>query len=156
MSGCEDLVQLVDRVSKVGLVGVVVAMLGCASVDPKPTVQEEQRPAQDTVIDDPYAGREVASVFEELRGSEPNCNQLASKRFAASYPKQAILERVSGWVIVRMQGDGRGNVREVSVEAASPRGYFERNVIHASLRWEFPGPLPNGTCWNSFSFTIDR
>jgi protein TonB len=56
------------------------------------------------------------------------------------YPYQARRRNISGRVVVKFLVDSQGNVGNISVLEAKPKGIFEENAIAAIERWQFrPG-----------------
>jgi periplasmic protein TonB len=60
------------------------------------------------------------------------------------YPPQALARKLEGLVVLRMQINESGNVDDVEVIKAEPKGVFEREAIRAAYRYKFKPKLVDG------------
>lgn len=60
------------------------------------------------------------------------------------YPPQALARKLEGIVVLRMQINESGNVDDVEVIKAEPKGVFEREAIRAAYRYKFKPKLADG------------
>ena len=61
-----------------------------------------------------------------------------------SYPREALLSREEGYVIVEFTINGQGETEDISVVEAEPRGSFDREARRAVGRWRFEPALRDG------------
>ncbi len=60
------------------------------------------------------------------------------------YPFSARRRRIEGYVVVEFTVTETGEVEDVRVVEASPRGVFERAAISAIKRWRFKPKMREG------------
>jgi protein TonB len=68
----------------------------------------------------------------------------ALSRLPPVYPVGAKRRGIEGWVRLRFVVDPRGEVREVSVIEAKPKGVFEDSVLRSVRSWRFKPGTVNG------------
>lgn len=61
-----------------------------------------------------------------------------------AYPRSAFERKLTGIVTLRIDIDRAGNVRDVRVLSAKPRGVFERSAVQAALRYKFSPKTEGG------------
>lgn len=61
-----------------------------------------------------------------------------------SYPRDALLRRDEGYVIVEFTINGQGGTEDISVVEAEPRGSFDSEARRAVGRWTFEPALRDG------------
>lgn len=61
-----------------------------------------------------------------------------------SYPRDALLRREEGYVIVEFTINGQGETENISVVEAEPRGSFDNEARRAVGRWTFEPALRDG------------
>lgn len=54
-----------------------------------------------------------------------------------SYPRMAKRRNIQGYVILNFTIDKKGNVKNIIIKEAKPKGYFERAAKNAIKRWKF-------------------
>jgi protein TonB len=60
-----------------------------------------------------------------------------SSRPPLEFPKQALAQKISGYVLVKLLVDPLGKVKKVKLEQAEPEGIFESVALAAVREWEF-------------------
>lgn len=68
----------------------------------------------------------------------------AVKRVKPIYPAEARRRGITGRVILRVQIDVAGSVREVLVQSAEPPGVFEVQAVEAMRKWCFRPAMDKG------------
>lgn len=68
----------------------------------------------------------------------------AVKRVKPIYPEEARRRGITGRVILRVQIDAAGSVREVLVQSAEPPGVFEVQAVEALRKWRFKPTMDKG------------
>lgn len=54
-----------------------------------------------------------------------------------NYPRMAKRRNIQGYVILNFTIDKKGNVKNIIIKEAKPKGYFEKAAKQAMLRWKF-------------------
>jgi TonB family protein len=82
---------------------------------------------------------------EEYRASQ-RCSEHVRHRVAPAYPRDAVRNGQSGYVVMDYELDGSGRVLNVRVYDSSPRGVFDKASVEALQRSTFrEGPIDT-TC----------
>ncbi len=66
------------------------------------------------------------------------------KKVAPRKPRKAIRLRISGRVLAMVLVSETGNVEDVKIIRATPKGYFEEEAIKTLMRWKFTPGKKNG------------
>ena len=65
-------------------------------------------------------------------------------RVNPQYPARAMQRGIEGWVQLRFTVSAAGTVKDVQVEKAEPRNYFEQAAINAVSRYKYKPSVING------------
>lgn len=60
------------------------------------------------------------------------------------FPREALLEGISGWVRMEFTITPTGTVEDVKVVESEPRRLFDRNAVRALLKWKFKPRVIDG------------
>jgi protein TonB len=96
--------------------------------------------------DDPTGGV-VGTGFSTTDGSsDPGANSNAEpiERVKPSFPQEAQLKGIEGWVMLRFDITEEGRVENIQVVDANPRNLFEREARNAVKKWKYAPRLANG------------
>jgi periplasmic protein TonB len=66
------------------------------------------------------------------------------QRMLPQYPPAASRAGITGWVMLEVQVNADGSVREAKVVEAQPKGLFEASAVAAVMRWKFKPKVVNG------------
>jgi protein TonB len=58
-------------------------------------------------------------------------------RVNPEFPRKALLDGISGFVVAHLMVAKDGTVKEVKIISSDPRGVFDREVIRAMMQWRF-------------------
>jgi TonB family protein len=99
---------------------------------PPPAAPEEVRPAGSSQQQPAPPNREpsAASVVHSSRLS-------LVKSVQPEYPKEARLASLAGWVELDFTVAASGQVKDISVHAANPRGVFDHAAVSALAQWRY-------------------
>ena len=71
------------------------------------------------------------------------------------YPRKAIRQGITGWVVVEFDVSADGLPSNVHVLAASPTAIFDREAVDSVQQWRFePGP-GREKCREEFTFALE-
>jgi protein TonB len=83
-------------------------------------------------------------------------------RINPDYPPRAASRNIEGWVLVRFTITPAGTVRDATVVAAQPKGYFEDAALKAISRWRYNPKVEGGVAVErvgmqvKLSFNLER
>lgn len=82
-------------------------------------------------------------------------------RFPPTYPRDAALQGIEGWVEVEFTITEAGTVKSPRVIAAEPRRIFNREALRAILKWKFKPRIVDGvaverTATQIIDFSLDE
>lgn len=83
---------------------------------------------------DALLGEAKSSVMTE---DAVDAKPIAKARAAAAYPPRARAQGITGFVLLSVLIDERGQVERVKVLEAQPAGVFEESAKEAIVRWSF-------------------
>ena len=87
----------------------------------------------------------AAWAAQPAAASQPGGADPASRALnPPKYPVEAIAQRVEGRVVLIVDIDAEGNVRDVEVESATPPGVFDEVAAEAARKWRFNPALEDG------------
>lgn len=72
-----------------------------------------------------------------------------------SYPPEAAIKGLEGWVIVEFTVEPNGQVTRPKVIESSPKRIFDRAAIHAVLKWKFKAAANPSTTPKTVKQRID-
>lgn len=118
---------------------------------PQVTVTDIDQPVRDMPrIDMPRVGLGLAAGTGPYLGSwssgEPTAegDVIPIVRIEPQYPREALIQGVSGWVEVEFTIEPDGSVSDPRVVASDPPRIFERNAIRAIYKWKFKPRIIDG------------
>lgn len=118
---------------------------------PKLEVQNQDRPQQQMPrIDMPRINVGAASGAGPYLGSWSPGDAAAEGdvipivRIEPQYPREALIEGISGWVDIEFTIEPDGTVSDPKILASNPRRMFDRNAIRAIYKWKFKPRIVNG------------
>lgn len=65
-------------------------------------------------------------------------------RIEPQWPREALIEGISGWVLIEFTINEDGTVSDPEVVDAEPRRMFERNALRAIYKWKFKPRIVDG------------
>jgi len=65
-------------------------------------------------------------------------------RVSAAYPKDAVRNRIEGFVVLEVTVNPDGSVRDVAVRKSAPPHTFEQSALDAVRRWRFQPKIVSG------------
>jgi len=65
-------------------------------------------------------------------------------RIEPQWPREALIEGISGWVLIEFTINEDGTVSDPQVVDAEPRRMFERNALRAIFKWKFKPRIIDG------------
>jgi protein TonB len=65
-------------------------------------------------------------------------------RIEPQWPREALIEGISGWVLIEFTINEDGSVADPKVVEAEPRRMFERNALRAIYKWKFKPRIVDG------------
>lgn len=65
-------------------------------------------------------------------------------RIDPQWPREALLDGISGYVILEFTIEADGSVSDAEVVEAQPRRLFERNAVRALYKWKFKPRVVDG------------
>lgn len=118
---------------------------------PQLQVQNQDRPQQEMPrIDMPRVSTGLASGAGPYLGSW-SAGDLAAEgdvipivRIEPQYPREALVEGISGWVDIEFTIEADGSVSDPRIVDSSPRRMFDRNAIRAIYKWKFKPRIVDG------------
>lgn len=109
-------------------------------------------PGSISIADDPERAFAVTYWVSEHHGDADAAGaageRLADVRTPPRYPKQALTDRIEGEVVLDIDVDASGVVRDVAVVSSTPPGIFDAAAVAAARGWwlnpenQPPGTLP--------------
>lgn len=66
-------------------------------------------------------------------------------RIEPQWPREALVEGISGWVLIEFTINEDGTVSDPEVVDAEPRRMFERNALRAIYKWKFKPRIVDGS-----------
>jgi len=118
---------------------------------PKLEVQNQDRPQQDMPrIDMPRVSVGLASGAGPYLGNwsagDPSAegDVIPIVRIEPQYPREALLDGISGWVEIEFTIEADGSVSDPKITGSNPRRMFDRNAIRAIYKWKFKPRIVNG------------
>jgi periplasmic protein TonB len=103
------------------------------------TAQAETSPAETAPA--PAQPVETAPAPQPVAESR---DPVLVRQVRPTYPATAARRRQEGWVEVSFTVGANGNVSDVSVVRAQPRGVFDRDASRAVSQWVFEPAMENG------------
>lgn len=101
----------------------VSTLLGFAHVD---------APPQPSLL--PVCGPSQASRQPVLPAPKP------VSRVNPSYPAEALIEELEGWVTIRLEVYSDGSVSPLCLRGGAPPGWFEHSAVEALSQWHYDRP----------------
>lgn len=118
---------------------------------PKLEVQNQDRPQQQMPkIDMPQINVGAASGSGPYLGSWSPGDAAAEGdvipivRIEPQYPREALIEGISGWVDIEFTIEPDGSVSDPRIIDSNPRRMFDRNAIRAIYKWKFKPRIIDG------------
>jgi periplasmic protein TonB len=117
--------------------------------------------ADATLIETLSAELEIARRQDEFLRVPAPSSELELIHFEpASYPRQALLRKIEGWVDVEFIVDRDGLPRDFNIEAAEPAGVFDRSAANAIGRYRYEPFVLDGRAYERrvalrLMFTLD-
>jgi protein TonB len=118
---------------------------------PKLEVQDQERPQRDMPrIDMPRVNVGLASGAGPFLGNwsagDPSSegDVIPIVRIEPQYPREALIEGISGWVEIEFTIEADGSVSDPKIIDARPRRMFDRNAIRAIYKWKFKPRIIDG------------
>lgn len=118
---------------------------------PKLTVDNPDRPQQDMPqIEMPKISLAVASGGGPYLGGWSAGDAAAEGdvipivRIEPQYPREALLDGISGYVLVEFTIEPDGSVSDCKILESQPRRMFDRNAVRAIYKWKFKPRIVNG------------
>lgn len=118
---------------------------------PELRVQDQDRPQQDMPrVDMPRVSVGLASGAGPYLGNwsagDPTAegDVIPIVRIEPQYPREALVEGISGWVDIEFTIEADGSVSSPKVVDSNPRRLFDRNAIRAIYKWKFKPRIIDG------------
>lgn len=118
---------------------------------PELKVQDQDRPQQNMPrIDMPRINVGAASGSGPYLGSwsagDPSAegDVIPIVRIEPQYPREALIDGISGWVDIEFTIEADGTVSDPKVLDSSPRRLFDRNAVRAIYKWKFKPRIVDG------------
>lgn len=118
---------------------------------PKLTVSNPDRPQQNVPqVDMPKISLGVASGDGPYLGNWSAGDPVAEGdvipivRIEPQFPREALIEGISGYVIVEFTIEPDGSVSDPKVVESEPRRMFDRNAVRAIYKWKFKPRIVDG------------
>ncbi len=118
---------------------------------PKVTVKSTDRPQQNMpAIDMPNISLGVASGDGPYLGGWSPGDPAAEGdiipivRIEPQYPREALIEGISGYVLVEFTIEPDGTVSDPKVLESEPNRIFDRNAVRAIYKWKFKPRIVDG------------
>ena len=118
---------------------------------PKLTVSNPDRPQQNMPqVDMPRISLGVASGSGPYLGNWSAGDPVAEGdvipivRIQPQFPREALIEGISGYVIVEFTIEPDGSVSDPKVVESEPRRMFDRNAVRAIYKWKFKPRIVDG------------
>ena len=118
---------------------------------PKLEVQEQDRPQQNMPrIEMPRINVGLAGGAGPFLGNW-SAGDLSAEgdvipivRIEPQYPREALIEGISGWVDIEFTIEADGSVSDPKIVASKPRRMFDRNAVRAIYKWKFKPRIVDG------------
>jgi len=65
-------------------------------------------------------------------------------RIQPQYPREALIEGISGWVDIEFTIEADGSVSNPKIVGSQPRRIFDRNAVRAIFKWKFKPRIIDG------------
>jgi len=65
-------------------------------------------------------------------------------RIEPQYPREALIEGISGWVEIEFTIEPDGSVSDPKIISSNPRRMFDQNAIRAIYKWKFKPRIEDG------------
>jgi periplasmic protein TonB len=118
---------------------------------PKITVDNPDQPPRDMPrIDMPRINLGIATGSGPYLGSWSAGNAggegdvIPIVRIEPQFPREALIQGISGWVEVEFTIEADGSVSKPRVIASEPSNVFDRNAIRAIYKWKFKPRIVDG------------
>ncbi len=118
---------------------------------PKLTVNNPERPPQEMPqMEMPKISLAVASGDGPYLGGWSAGDPVAEGdvipivRIEPQYPREALIEGISGYVLVEFTIEPDGSVSDLKVLESQPKRMFDRNAIRAIYKWKFRPRIVDG------------
>jgi len=118
---------------------------------PELKVQDQDRPQQDMPrIDMPRVSIGLASGAGPYLGNwsagDPSAegDVIPIVRIEPQYPREALMDGISGWVDIEFTIEADGSVSDPKVINSNPRRLFDRNAVRAIYKWKFKPRIVDG------------
>ncbi len=118
---------------------------------PKLEVQEQDRPQQNMPrIEMPRINVGLAGGAGPFLGNwsagDPSAegDVIPIVRIEPQYPREALIEGISGWVDIEFTIEADGSVSDPKIISSNPRRMFDRNAVRAIYKWKFKPRIIDG------------
>ena len=118
---------------------------------PKLEIQDQDRPQQNMPrMDMPRINVGTAGGGGPYLGNWSAGDQAAEGdvipivRIQPQYPREALIEGISGWVDIEFTIEPDGSVSDPKIVGSQPRRMFDRNAIRAIFKWKFKPRIIDG------------
>ncbi len=118
---------------------------------PKLEVQDQERPQQNMPrIEMPRINVGLAGGAGPFLGNwsagDPSAegDVIPIVRIEPQYPREALIEGISGWVDIEFTIEADGSVSNPKIIASNPRRMFDRNAVRAIYKWKFKPRIVDG------------
>lgn len=118
---------------------------------PKLEVQNKERPQQDMPrFDMPRVSVGLAGGAGPYLGNwsagDPSAegDVIPIVRIEPQYPREALIEGISGWVDIEFTIEADGSVSDPKIIASNPRRMFDQNAVRAIYKWKFKPRIEDG------------
>ena len=118
---------------------------------PKVTVNNPERPPQEMPqMEMPRISLAVGSGGGPYLGNwsagDPGAegDVIPIVRIEPQYPREALIEGISGYVVVEFTIEPDGSVSDAKILESQPRRMFDRNAVRAIYKWKFKPRIVDG------------
>ena len=118
---------------------------------PKVTVDNPERPPQEMPqMEMPRISLAVGSGGGPYLGNwsagDPGAegDVIPIVRIEPQYPREALIEGISGYVVVEFTIEPDGSVSDAKILESQPRRMFDRNAVRAIYKWKFKPRIVDG------------
>lgn len=118
---------------------------------PKLTVTDQDRPQQDMpAIDMPRVSAGLAGGSGPYLGNwsaggpSAEGDVIPIVRIEPQYPREALVEGISGYVVIEFTIEPDGSVADPKILESQPRRMFDRNAVRAIYKWKFKPRIVDG------------
>ena len=118
---------------------------------PEIKVQDQDRPPQNMPrVDMPRVSVGLAGGAGPYLGNwsagDPSAegDVIPIVRIEPQYPREALIEGISGWVEIEFTIEPDGSVSDPKILSSNPRRMFDQNAIRAIYKWKFKPRIEDG------------